>query len=130
MNLHVLSRARRMAERLMVDQCIIRRQTGPVTDPVTAKVSPAYSTIYTGQCKVQSSASRVQEATSAEHQFAAIRSEVHLPMTAGPVQTNDYVTITASLLSPPMVGMEMRVTGVQPKSFETVQRVLVEVLSA
>ena len=120
----------RAAERLMVDTCRVDRNSTPVTDPTTGKVSQSRTAIYEGKCKVQSMASRVQEATSAEHQFAAIRSEVHLPMTAGPVRTNDYVTITASIVSPRMVGMVMRVTGVQPKSFETAQRVMVEVLSA
>lgn len=128
--LSVTLAGQRAAERLMIDTCRVERNGPSVTDPGTGKVTPSRSPVYTGKCKIQAQVTRVTEATSAEHQFGAMRSEIHLPITAGPFQMNDYVTVTGSVLSPQMVGMVFRISGVQPKSFQTAQRFQVEVFTA
>lgn len=120
----------RAAEMRMLDTCRVERNGEPATDSDTGKVSPSRVSIYEGKCEIQAQVTRVQESTSAEHQFGMMRSEVKLPMAAGPFRMNDYVTITASALSPQMVGMVFRISGVQPKSFQTAQRFQVEVFSS
>lgn len=120
----------RAAEMRMVDTCRVERNGNPVTDPDTGKVTPSKTTVYTGKCEIQASVTRVMESTSAEHQFGMMRSEAKFPMSAGPFRMNDYVTITASAISPQMVGMVFRISGVQPKSFQTAQRFQVEVFSS
>lgn len=116
----------RAAERLMIDACTVERDGAEVTDPETGDVSAAREPIYSGKCKVQVLIARVQDTAAGGHLFVTQRSELHVPMSAGPFKVNDIVTITASVASPFMVGHVFRVAGVQPKTFGTVQRVHVE----
>lgn len=116
----------RAAEQLMVDTCEIKRPTGYTTDPDTAQDVETYEPVYSGKCKIQTKITRVQEAQAGEHTFTTQRSEIHLPMTAGPVKLNDVVTITASAISPMSVGAVYRIMGMQPKTFQTAQRIPIE----
>lgn len=118
--------AQRAAERLMVDTCTIRYTTGFTTNAEGID-SPTYgSPVYSGKCRVQTKIARVQEANAAEHQFTLQRSELHLPVSAGPVKVNAVVQITSSAVAPHLVGKIYRVAGTQPKTFESAQRVHVE----
>lgn len=118
--------AQRAAERLMVDSCIIRYATGVTTDAEGVD-TPAYGDpVYAGKCRVQTKIARVQEPTAGEHQFTLQRSELHVPVTAGPFNVNAVVEITASVVAPHLVGKVYRVAGVQPKTFESAQRLHIE----
>jgi len=117
---------RRLAERLMDDTCIVRHQTGLATDPVTGVVSPAYSTVYTGPCKVQTFTNRELLKSGGEHEFIIQRYEVHLPIAAVGVRTNDEATVTASLNDPDLVGRVYRIVGLSNKSQATARRLAVE----
>jgi hypothetical protein len=121
----VLSRARHMAERLMVDQCTIRRQTGLVTDAL-GNVSPAYETIYTGKCKVQTFTNRELMKTGGEYEFIVQRYEVQVPVSVVGVKTNDEALVTASVYDPDLVGRAYRVVGLLNKSAATARRLGVE----
>lgn len=126
MNLRgVLSRARRTAERLMVDECTIRRQTGLVTDAL-GNVTPAYETIYTGKCKVQTFTNRELMKDGGEHQFIVQRYEVHVPVSAVGVHINDEAVVTASAFDADLVGRAYRVVGLLNKSEATARRLGVE----
>jgi hypothetical protein len=118
--------AQRAAERLMVDSCIIRNVTGFATNAEGVDTPTYADPIYSGKCRVQTKIARVQEATAGEHQFTLQRSELHLPVTAGPVKVNAVVEITASAVAPHLVGKVYRVAGTQPKTFESAQRVHIE----
>ena len=122
----IIARGRRLAERLMVDQCIIQHQTGLVTDPATGVVSPAYATIYTGKCKVQTFTNRELLKSAGEYQFVIQRYEVQVPVSAVGVQVNDEVVITATEFDPDLVGRSYRVVGLMNKSQATARRLGVE----
>ena len=122
----ILSRARHTAERLMVDQCVIRHQTGIVTDPATGVVSPAYVTIYAGKCKVQTFTNRELEKNGGEYQFVVQRYEVQIPVSAVGVKTNDEVVITASVYDADLTGRSYRVVGLMNKSEGSARRLGVE----
>jgi hypothetical protein len=115
-----------MAERLMVDECTIRRQTGLVTDPVSGVVSPAYETIYTGKCKVQTFTNRELMKTGGEYEFIVQRYEVQVPVSVVGVKTNDEALVTASVYDPDLVGRSYRVVGLMNKSEGTARRLGVE----
>jgi hypothetical protein len=122
----ILSRARRMAERLMVDQCIVRRQTGLATDPATGVVSPAYEAIYSGKCKVQTFTNRELMKEAGEHQFVIQRYEVQVPVSAVGIMTNDEVLMTVSAYDADLVGRSYRIVGLMNKSQATARRLGVE----
>lgn len=122
----VLSRARRMAERLMVDQCIVRRQTGLATDPATGVVSPAYETIYTGKCKVQTFTNRELMKDGGEYQFIIQRYEVQIPVSVVGVKTNDEVLMTSATYDADLAGRSYRIVGLMNKSEPTARRLGVE----
>lgn len=122
----ILSRSRHMAERLMVDQCIVRRQTDMVTDPVTGVVSPAYETIYAGKCKVQTFTNRELIKAAGEHQFIIQRYEVHIPVSVVGVRTNDEVLMSASTYDADLLGRSYRIVGLMNKSAGSARRLGVE----
>lgn len=127
MNLRgVLSRARRTAERLMVDECTIRRNLGLSTDPDSGVVSPTYETVYQGKCKVQTFTNRELMKSGGEHEFIIQRYEVQIPVAAVGVQTNDEAVIDASMFDPDLVGRAYRVVGLMNKSEGTARRLGVE----
>lgn len=117
----------RAAERLMIDSCTISAHGAVVTDPGTGVVTQSETVMYSGKCKVQSVSTVIQEAAVAgEHKFSTQNSVLHLPVTASYPPLDATVTITASTLSPSLVGRKYRVVGSQPKTFETAQRVQIE----
>jgi hypothetical protein len=46
-------RGRLAAEANMVDACTIQRVTGTTTNDTTGVVTPTYTTIYSGKCRMQ-----------------------------------------------------------------------------
>jgi hypothetical protein len=131
-----LLRGRAAALRLMQDACVITRLVPNVvhtdTDPETGAITPSYTTIYTGQCKVQtadrSSIARPTDVGEAQRYIA--RLELHLPMTVTGVASDDIATITASVLDPDLPGRVFHLRELSHKSFLTARRFsLIEVTS-
>src|SRR5438045_283872 len=91
---------RRAAERLMVDTCLIRRRTSEATDPDTGVVTPTYTQVYAGKCRVQQQVPVSRPADIGQDAVWLARLELQLPMSVVGVQSNDLVTITASALDP------------------------------
>lgn len=122
-----LRRGRAAAERLMVDTCAIQHRTGEVTDPETGVVTPTYTTVYTGKCRVQrrSDAGSASQADVGEAALLIGHLEVHVPMAVTAVVADDVVTITASVLDPALVGAVYKVRAVPEKSFQTARRLAV-----
>jgi hypothetical protein len=120
----------------MVDTCIIRRQTGLVTDPATGNVTPGYETVYptaahiatgnNGKCKVQTFTNRELLKNGGEYEFVIQRYEVQVPVAATGIQTNDEVVVTASLFDPDLPGRMYRIVGLMNKSLGTARRMGVE----
>lgn len=120
---------RRRAEALMVDACRIRPvdQGEVTTDPVTAKVTPAYGDpVYTGKCKIQNQRPFPSTPNAGEHQWTRSPMWLHLPVVgSGQVKTGYVVEITASI-NPDNVGRLFRIETGDSKTFQTALRFLVE----
>lgn len=117
-------RGRAAAEALMLDAVTVTRLASQVTDPETGVVTPTYTTIYTGKCKVQRSqrASRVAPTSVGEAEVFESRLELHLPTSATGVTSDDIATVTASVLDPDLVGMVFHVREPAAKTFTTAHR--------
>lgn len=131
-----LDAGRDWAEALMVDQCVIRRQTGLVTDPVTGDVSPTYETVYptaadiaagnNGKCKVQAISNRVLAKDAAMHEYMIQRFDLDVPVSAVGIQPNDEAVIVVSPFDADLTGRAYRITGPASKSISTARRLGVE----
>lgn len=122
-----LARGRRAAERLMVDECTIRRRTGSTTDPDTGQITPTYTTLYTGRCRVQQQAVQAREETPGPAELLMVRRELHLPVaTSTGVRAGDQVSITACVHDPDLVGRDLVVRDEMAKSMATARRLGVE----
>lgn len=92
----VLARGRAAAERLMTDACVIRRKTGETTDPNSGVITPVYTTVYSGKCRVQQPNAQARMAEAGEAHILLLRLEVHLPVSVVGVQVADEVDVTTS----------------------------------
>jgi hypothetical protein len=120
----VLARAQAAALALMVDTCTIRRLASTSTDSETGVITPTYTTVYSGACKVQA---RQPQSNARPHDLgeAAIlvaHLELHLPMTATGVASDDLVNITASAHDPELLARSWHITSLAHKSFLSARR--------
>jgi len=123
-------RGRKAAERLMVDTCTVTRPSTAVTTSATGVVTATTTTIYTGKCKLQVQRMAFAELPDAgDHRFTLAPLEVHVPISAVDVDTDDQVEITASF-DPANVGRKFRVRTSDRKTFQTALRLQVEELTA
>lgn len=123
-----LLRGRVAAERLMLDTCTVKRLSGQVNTPDTGQVVNTYTTVYSGKCKVQqadrSGVARPQSVGEAEVFMS--RLQLHLPISATGVTSDDIATITASALDPDLVGKVFHVREPSAKTFLTARRFGIE----
>jgi hypothetical protein len=112
----------------MVDACEVRRVTGSVTDPDTGAVSPSYSVVYSGPCKMQSTpgAAAGQSPEAGEHAFIVQALQLHVPVSAGPIVSGDVVVVTSAVNDAQLAGRTYRVTGEHHKTWATAQRLPIE----
>lgn len=120
-------RGRTAAERLMLDTVTVKRLTSTVTDPEFGTITPTYSTIYTGKAKIQRTqrASRVQPVSVGEAEVYESRLELHLPVTATGVTSDDIATVTASS-DADLVGQAFHVREPAAKTLQTARRFGIE----
>ena len=125
-------RGRLAAEALMLDTVTVTRLASQVTDPDTGVVTPTYSTIYTGKAKIQRlpRASRVTPTSVGEAEVFMSRLELHLPIAAIDVTSDDIATVTASQLDPDLVGMVFHVRELAAKTLQTARRFGVELVTS
>jgi hypothetical protein len=114
------------------DMCIIQRKTGEATNLTTGVVTPTYSTVYSGACRVQAaSANWAGPSEVAEAALRLASSQLQIPVvgTEG-LKIDDRVTITASLNDADLVGRVYTLTGESRKSHATTRKLpLLEILS-
>ena len=124
----VLARGRAMAAASFIDTCLIQRQTGDTTHPTTGVVTPTYSTIYSGPCRVQEPGGYARDITTAPDQpQLAPHRVLHLPVTTSTgVRVGDRVTISACVNDPDLVNVVMIVRDQAAKSEATARRLGVE----
>jgi hypothetical protein len=93
----VLARGQAAAAAGMVDTCVIKHRTGDAMDPLSGTITPTYSTLYTGRCRVQQTQAAFSRPHEAGEDFVLMaRMDVQLPVagTEG-LHVDDEVTITA-----------------------------------
>jgi hypothetical protein len=115
-------RGRVAAEKLQVDTCTIRRVASVSTDPETGVVTPTYTTVYSGQCRLKLSVATARPADVGQAQVFMQHPILSLPATTSGVQVDDVVTITASALMPALVGRVFHVRGLAGSSHMTAAR--------
>jgi hypothetical protein len=121
----VLARGRTAALALMVDACVVKHITSTSTNPTSGVITPTYSTLYTGQCRVQQSGSQGQLTDAGEASLVLLRLEVQLPMSVVGLSEGDEITITASALDPDLVGRVFVIRDLAHKTHLTARRVQV-----
>jgi hypothetical protein len=117
---------RRAAEALMVDACTIQRVTGTSTNDTTGVVTPTYSMIYAGKCRVQQIVPVSKPADIGQAQVWLQRLELQVPISVTGIASDDLVTITASLLDAELAGRTFRVRELGHKTHLTARRVQLE----
>jgi hypothetical protein len=124
----VLARGRAAAQAGMIDTCLIQRQTGSTTNPETGVVTPTWSTIYNGVCRMQEHGGYPRDITVAPDQpQLAVNRELQLPVSSsGAVRAGDRVTITACVNDASMVNRQMWLRGQPSKSEATARRFTLE----
>lgn len=126
----VTLRGRLAAEALMVDTVTVRRKSGEATDSDTGVVSPTYSTVYTGKCRVQQRAGVARPASVGEAEVLVSRLELHVPTSATGIASDDVATVDASALDADLVGRVFHIRELAHKTFATARRYsMVEVTS-
>lgn len=117
------------AESLMVDTCIIDRPGEPVTDPESGAVTPSYTLVHEGKCKIQQTIAQSASPEAGGAVFTVQDSRLDVPVGVGPVETGDRVRIVSAVLNPALVGNVYRIVETFEKSWQTAQRVRVEELT-
>lgn len=121
----VLARGRAFALASMTDACAIRRVAGQFTNKDTGDVTPTYSTLYTGQCRVQQAKAQAEQQTSGEDYQLQLHLELQLPISVTGLQVADEVTVTAAVSDPDLVGRVFLIRDLMHKSEATARRVSV-----
>lgn len=121
-----LARARIFAAALMVDTCTIQRIASVATDLDTGVVTPTYSLIYSGPCKVQQASGYARPYTVGEAVVFQTRMQLHVPVTAPVAQPDDLLTITACPHDPDEVGRTWHIRGTPDKTWPTAHRYGIE----
>lgn len=119
---------RALAESLMVDTCRIERPGEAVTDPETGVVSPSFTLVYEGPCKVQQTLAQSSSVEVGGAVFTAQDTRLDIPVGAGPVAPGDRATMLTGAYNPALVGNVYRVTDLFETSLQTAQRLRVEEL--
>ncbi|WP_422744345.1 DUF6093 family protein [Micromonospora sp. WMMD754] len=117
----LLHRGRAAAERLMVDQCVVRRPSGEGSDD-DGNVVVTYEPVYAGKCRVQQPNAQAAQSDAGEDYQLLLRLEVHLPMSVVGVEVGDEVEVTASVHDPDLVGRVFLVRDLAHKTHATARR--------
>lgn len=91
----VLARAQAAAEAGMVDACTIQRVATSSTNPDTGVITPTYTTVYAGKCRIQQRGGAGQR-DAGEDQQLLLALELQIPVTVTGVLVGDEVFVSAS----------------------------------
>lgn len=114
----------------MVDTCTITRADPDapwVPDPETGyDVPPPPATVYEGRCKVATYEPYEATPDVGGKTVVQQRYSIHVPVSAGPFEVGDLVTITGSANLPATTGRTFRIAGLHEKTWQTAQRLLTD----
>ena len=110
----------------MSDQAAVWYKTGEtVFDEDLGRTVPVWLVRFESKCKVQSRAVTVREAESGGRLVAVSTLELHFPVSAPLVVSDDEVEVTESL-DPQVTGRRYRVVAPVGKTYSTARRFHVE----
>jgi uncharacterized protein DUF6093 len=120
-----LARGRLAAELAMADACTIRRASGSgTTDPVTGYPTQAYTSVYSGKCRVQQHQATADRQDVGEDSLLLLRLEIQLPIVGSEgLEVGDEVTITAAAHDSDLVARVFLIHDLAHKSEATARRV-------
>lgn len=118
----LLEEARAFALEGMVDTCTIRRVTGETTNS-DGVITPTYSALYSGVCRVQQQQPYAERKDVGEAYLLALRLEVQLPMTVTGLEPDDELTIVTSLMDADLPGRVFVVRDLAHKTDASSRRV-------
>ncbi len=121
--LGAIKAGRRAALAGMTDTWRVYRKTLEWSD-AQGKDVLTETTIYTGPGKLQTFESYEQKPSAGAHEFTVMRPHLHLPVvdSAANIRVDDIAVCTASPVDPLIVGTEVKIAGVQSKTYATARR--------
>jgi hypothetical protein len=126
----LLARAQAAALALMVDTGRIRRIISSSTNTTTGAVTPTYSTIYSGVCKVQQRQGVARPETIGQAAVFVSRLELHIPVSVTGVASDDVFDLLTTVHDADLLGRVFHVRELAHKSFPSARRfTMVEVTS-
>jgi hypothetical protein len=121
----VLDRGQAAAERMMVDTCTIRRVTGTTTDDFSGTITPTYTTLYTGKCRLQQVTPRASRLDAGEDSVLLQPFELSVPIAVTGIEPGDQATVNSSQ-DPDLAARAFLVRTVTHKTNLTARRLGVE----
>ena len=123
---------RENAESLMVDTVKVERKTGvKVVDETTFKPTDEIVDVYSGRAKIQAFEGQYEQSREAGGgNYVLSRSYIHFPVSAGPFQQGDRVTVQTSPFDGDRVGEVYQLEASTGKSLATAQRLPVTLVEA
>lgn len=118
----LIARGRSAAEAMMTDACTSRRQTGTTYDDTTGNTTPAWTSLYSGPCRLSQPNASASRTTAGEADVLLQTPQLHLPMSADLHRPGDEITLTASDSDPASVGRVFIVRAVPAHSHATARR--------
>jgi hypothetical protein len=118
----VLARGRAAALAGMVDTCSIRRRTAAAVDDFSGVTTPTWTSVYTGQCRLQQGIAQAAEEEPGEDYQLQLRLVLQVPITVTGLEVGDEVTITASR-DADLVGKVLLIRDLMHKTDATARRV-------
>lgn len=123
-----LAAGRRAAERLMTDQCVIRRKTGETTDN-DGNITPTFQQLYSGKCRVQQPGGQAGQTDAGENHQLLLRLEVQVPVSVVGLEPGDEVSISSSV-DPDLPGAVFLIRDLAHKTHATSRRLGVTELTS
>lgn len=118
----LMAHGRAAAERLMADECVVRKATGQTIDPDTGQHVTQYTEVYAGKCKVQTSGGVGGDTTDTGVVVNEWLVRVDFPWATQGLAPDMVVEITKSV-DPNLVGHKFRLVSPQSqKTHATAQR--------
>lgn len=126
----VLARAQAAALALMVDSGRVRRVASSSTDPETGVITPTYSVVYAGPCRVQQRVPVARPEAIGEAGVFVARLELHVPVSVTGIASDDVFDLTAAAHDQDLLGRVWHVRELAHKTFASARRYsLIEVTS-
>lgn len=105
----------------MVDTCTIKRAGSPTVDPDTGDITPNFTTIYTGKCKVQQRSPATTPTVVGDAAVFEGQLELHLPVSVTGPQPDDLAEFPTSI-DPDLTGRTFHLRGPAHKTYLTARR--------